>query len=178
MESQRWREEHLWTIEVDQFFRVNLKSIQKLFATRSSHAHKRHVTLDDIAALIEECPELEVSEDMMKVAFAHSKEIHVKEMDDIDKYTRLELSEFVEFIARIAFLLFHDDSEKLLTEKIDIVLTEMLKLVSEKVKHPPKTEDDELVSDYEDEIVQQAKKKIKEEAHEQFLIVDISKAGA
>jgi len=56
-----------------------------------------------------------------------------------------------------------------------MVLTEMLKLVSEKVKHPPKTEDDELVSDYEDEIVQQAKKKIKEEAHEQFLIVDISK---
>jgi len=56
--------------------------------------------------LIEECPELQVTEDTMKVAFAHSKEIHVKEMDDIDKYTRLELSEFVEFIARIAFLQF------------------------------------------------------------------------
>ena len=121
---------------------------------RSSHAHKRHVTLDDVAAMIAECPALEVTEDTMRVAFAHSKELHVKEMDDIDKYTKLELSEFVEFIARLAYLQYHDHSEKLLTEKIEKVLVEMLKLVAEKVRHPPKTEDDELVSDYEDEIVQ------------------------
>lgn len=121
---------------------------------RSSHAHKRYVTLDDVAAILLECPALEVTEDTMRVAFSHSKELHVKEMEDIDKYTQLELSEFVEFIARLAYLQFQENSEELLTEKIEKVLAEMLKLVSEKVRHPPKTEDDELVSDYEDEVVQ------------------------
>lgn len=51
----------------------------------------------------------------------------------------------------------------------------MFKLVGEKVRQPPKTEDDELVSDYEEEIVQLARRKIKEANHEQFLIVDITK---
>jgi hypothetical protein len=32
-------------------------------------------------------------------------------------------------------------------------MTEMFKLINERVKHPPKTEDDELVSDFEDDIL-------------------------
>jgi len=42
----------------------------------------------------------------------------------------------------------------------------MFKLVLEKVKHPPKTEDDELVSDFEDDIIQVAKRKLREANHE------------
>jgi hypothetical protein len=63
----------------------------------------------------------------------------------------------------------------MLTEKIEMVLKELFKIISEKVKYPPKTEDDELVSDYEDDILSIAKKKLREAHHEQFLIVDITK---
>lgn len=63
----------------------------------------------------------------------------------------------------------------MLTEKIEMVLKELFKIISEKVKYPPKTEDDELVSDYEDDILCIAKKKLREANHEQFLIVDITK---
>ena len=65
----------------------------------------------------------------MIVAFSHSKELHVKEMDDIDKYSRLELVEFYEFIARAGVLLFKDQIEWLLTQKIEKVLEEILALV-------------------------------------------------
>ena len=63
----------------------------------------------------------------------------------------------------------------LLTEKIEIILKELFKIITEKVKYPPKTEDDELVSDFEDEILSIAKKKKREANHEQFLIIDITK---
>ncbi len=43
------------------------------------------------------------------------------------------------------------------------------------MKHPPRTEDDELVSDFEDDVVQVARRKMREARHEQFLIVDITK---
>jgi hypothetical protein len=56
-----------------------------------------------------------------------------------------------------------------------MVLGELLKIIQEKVKHPPKTEDDELVSDFEDDILQVVKRKRREYNHEPFLIVDISK---
>ena len=32
MEGQSWRERELWTVELDAFFKVNMKSLQKLFA--------------------------------------------------------------------------------------------------------------------------------------------------
>jgi hypothetical protein len=63
----------------------------------------------------------------------------------------------------------------LLTEKIELVLKELFKIITEKVKYPPKTEDDELLSDFEDDILSIAKKKMREANHEQFLIVDITK---
>ena len=50
-------------------------------------------------------------------------------MDDIDKYSRLELVEFYEFIARAGVLLFKDQIEWLLTQKIEKVLEEILALV-------------------------------------------------
>lgn len=62
-----------------------------------------------------------------------------------------------------------------LQEKIEKVLIQAFKVISEKVKYPPKTEDDELVSDFDDDILIIAKKSMKEAHHEQFLIVDISK---
>ena len=96
-------------------------------------------------------------------------------MEDIDKYKRLGFIEFLEFIARLGVLQYHKSTELLLFQKIEMIMAEMFKLVQEKVKYPPKTEDDELLSDYEEEIINLAKKRIREQNHEQFLIVDISK---
>ena len=141
----------------------------------SSHAHKKYLLLDDTKNIVAKCPALTATEEQIQIAFAHSKELHVKEMADIDKYTRIGITEFLEFIARLGVLLYAEELELLLTDKIERVLIELVKLVSERVKYPPKTEDDELVSDYEEDIVHLAKKKIKEANHEQFLIVDITK---
>lgn len=175
MEGQSWRDRELWTIEVDAFLKPNVKNLHKVFVSCSTHAHKKFIMLEDARSLSQKLPKLGLTDEQVVIAFSHSKELHVKEMDDIDKYDRLSFVEFIEFAARCAVLLFADRTELMLTEKIELVIEEMLKLSGEKVRYPPKTEDDELISDYEEDIIQLARKKIKEANHEQFLIVDITK---
>ena len=72
----------------------------------SSHVHKQFFLMDDALGLIEKCPDLNLTVDIVKLAFSHSKELHVKEMDDIDKYSRMGNIEFLEFIARLGVLVF------------------------------------------------------------------------
>lgn len=96
-------------------------------------------------------------------------------MSDIEKYSRLEFVEFLEFLGRVAVLLYGQVAELSMNDKIEKVLVELFRLIGEKVRHPPKTNNDELVSDFEDDLVQMAKKRVKEDNHEQFLIVDITK---
>jgi len=78
--------------------------------------------IEDALTLIERCPELNLTEDMIKLAFSHSKELHVKEMDDIEKYNRMGTTEFLEFIARLSTLAFASKPQLMLTEKIELVL--------------------------------------------------------
>ena len=75
----------------------------------SSHVHKKLILLDDLLKLNQLCPQLDASEEMIKIAFSHSKELHVKEMEDIDKYTKLHTAEFLEFIARLGVLLYQEN---------------------------------------------------------------------
>jgi hypothetical protein len=142
---------------------------------QSSHVHKKFYLIDDALSLIEKCPGLKLNQELIKIAFAHAKELHVKEMDDIERYNRLGMVELLEFVARVGVLLCHERSQMLLIEKIEMVLLNILPLVSEKVKYPPKTEDDEMVTDYEDDILVYAKRKHKEDHHEAFLFVEITK---
>jgi hypothetical protein len=78
--------------------------------------------LEDALTLVDKCSNLKLTEEIIKIAFAHAKELHVKEMDDIDKYNRLTLVELIEFIARLGALLYHDRPQMLLVEKIEMVL--------------------------------------------------------
>ncbi len=167
MEGQDWRDSYLWTIEFDAFFKTNIKAINKVIFALSTHPHKKFIMLDDAKRLLQICSNLHgLSYEMIKIAFSHSKELHIKEMEEIDKYTKLTHTEFLEFLARIAHLLFIDKPHLSIIEKTELVLGELLKSVSEKVKHPPRTEDDELISDFEDDIVQVARKKMREANHE------------
>lgn len=97
-------------------------------------------------------------------------------MDDIDKYSRLGLTELLEFTARLGVLIYKERPQMSLVEKIESVLIELFKIVNEKVKYPPKTEDDEMISDFEDDILVHARRKFKEDNHEGFCIVDITKS--
>ncbi len=73
---------------------------------QSSHVHKKYYMIEDALTLVDKCPGLKLTEELVKIAFSHSKELHVKEMDDIDKYSRLGLVELMEFIARIGVLIY------------------------------------------------------------------------
>lgn len=64
--------------------------------------------LGDAKILLEKCTALNLTREQVCIAFAHSKILHVKEMDDIGKYEQLSMVEFHEFIARLAVLKFDD----------------------------------------------------------------------
>ena len=75
---------------------------------QSSHVHKKYYQLDDALTLLDKCPGLKLTEELINIAFAHAKELHVKEMDDMEKYNRLTLVELLEFIARLGVLIYND----------------------------------------------------------------------
>lgn len=50
-------------------------------------------------------------------------------MDDIDKYSRMGNTEFLEFIARLGVLVFQNKPQMMLTEKIEMVLKELFKII-------------------------------------------------
>ena len=130
MEGQDWRDNHLWTIEIDAFYKANIKAIHKVIFTISSHPHKKFIMLDDAKKLPGLCHGLPgLTEEFIKIAFSHSKELHIKEMEELDKYSRLTQTEFLEFIARLGVLLFSDRAHMSLIEKIELLLLELFKFV-------------------------------------------------
>jgi len=64
--------------------------------------------LDDARKLHDKFPELHLTHEIILIAFSHSKELHVKEMEEIDKYSRLTIPEFLEFLSRLAFIIYKD----------------------------------------------------------------------
>ena len=56
LEGQPWRDFDLWTIEIDAFYKANMKNILKLFNLLSSHVHKKYLMLDDVKLIVDKCP--------------------------------------------------------------------------------------------------------------------------
>ncbi len=95
----------------------------------SSHVHKKFIMLDDAKKLIDKCPSLNLSVEDIMLAFSHSKELHIKEMEEIDRYSKLTQTEFLEFLARLGVLLFKSRHHLSLLQKLELVLIELFKLI-------------------------------------------------
>lgn len=75
----------------------------------------------------------------------------VEELELIDNYERLFFVEFLEFLGRLAFLIYDNDEETL-----DVKLWRLLQIIfntiTEKVKEPVLDQEIDSESDYEDEL--------------------------
>lgn len=115
MEWQEFRENKLYTLEVDDLFKANLAAIEKLFkqgGLKPGRNARKYISKDEVLDLQAACsakaPFLIKQENKTVLAYSLSKMTIKNEMGDYDKYNQMQMVEFFEFIGRWAELLFQD----------------------------------------------------------------------
>ena len=98
---------------------------------------------------------ISLSDDAISLAFAHSKQLFIQEMEDINKYERMLFVEFLELIARISDLWLKEFNWPMV-QKIEKVLSELFELLGDKVIQTGKDQDIDSESDYEDDLIELA----------------------
>ena len=96
---------------------------------------------------------LPIKEDKTVVAYALSKQTVSNEMGDFDKYNQMNVTEFYEYLARLAAL--HYDEIQPLAIKLQRLLGFLLPLVKSEFKPPDLDFDIESESDYDEDWVDQ-----------------------
>jgi len=91
----------IWTLEVDDLLKANQRLLKKLYQSVFSGL-KKTFTLDDAKQMIVEKSGLGLTEKQVTLAFSYSKLIVIDEIEDAAKMDKLNFTEFLEFIARIA----------------------------------------------------------------------------
>lgn len=174
MENQEFREEALWTLEVDDLIKANLPGIQSLykkFATNGRHKLKV-LKKDDVLALLAAAGDRATSLDemhglsvqmntpanqtMVVYAYSLSKMSIADEMKDFEDYNQMYKAEFYEFLARWAHMLYQFEDITSLVDKISKLLALLLPLVGSEFMPVELEKDIPSDSDYDDDIVENA----------------------
>ena len=110
--------------------------------------------MEDVVNMISEIDLKGTSnENKASIAYSLSKQTIIDEMEEFDKYNILKRTEFLEFIGRLAFLIY-PDAKLSLAKKIEMLLRQLLKTVVNKaIVIPDLNEGAESESDYEDDVV-------------------------
>lgn len=157
MPWQRFRDEQLWTVEIDQIFKANRAGVDELFYLASGS--DRLFSKDEAFELLRICQGLDASafssgvgaEQAVLTAYSLSKMTIDNEMAKYPNYHRMVKCEFYEFLARWSELAFRE-ADYTLSEKLEKMLSIVLPLVKRKYVPPGEAEVDSE-SDYDDDIV-------------------------
>lgn len=160
MPWQEFRDNRLWNLEVDDLFKANREGIDIIY----DFARTGHETADIINLTMEDCIDMmklagyegPANERIACTAFSLSMMTIVDEMEDFDSYINLRKVEFLEFLGRVAELLF--PGPQMLVDKLARLLDNLLtKFTSFKIRFRNKEEDLETESDNEDDVAQEMK---------------------
>ena len=77
-----FKQDLIWTLEVDDLFKTNALAIKKLYQSVMSLT-KKTFSLEDSIRMISNCPGLHLSDKDASLAFAYSKFPVIDEMQDI-----------------------------------------------------------------------------------------------
>ena len=162
MPWQEFREQKLWSLEIDDLYKANLAAIGKLykeFAT-SGTTKAKLLTKEDATRLMfaaeQRRPDLFTmpsAERHVITAYSLSKMTIGDEMAEFHKYNEMPLVEFYEFIGRWAEITFSDDIP--LVKKIEQLFDILLGIIKTKVKQPGLDDDCSSDSDYDENIAEE-----------------------
>jgi len=176
MEWQEFRDQQLWTLEVDDLLKANLPAIDALFKKFATNGTAKAKTLhkDDVirmwAAAFHQRPRdfgqpslttqvLANKDKLAVVAYSLSKMTIQDEMRDFDNYNRMLPVEFYEFLGRFAHLVFTESLP--LTKKLEKLLRLLLPAAGN-YSFVPAPGDDEIDSDsdYDEDIADEVAQQI------------------
>jgi hypothetical protein len=82
---QDFRDEELWTLDVNDVLEANLKNLEKIY-NKYILAVKKYITLEDIHSIVNLHGQMEVPLEILKYCFAMSKMTVTDESKDYKKY--------------------------------------------------------------------------------------------
>lgn len=179
MEWQPFRDKYLWTLEVDDLLKANRAGIEKLYKVFSTNGtgKSRFFSKDDGIKMVGKA-NVPLADERNVIAYALSKHTLENEMDDFHKYNQMLLTEFYEYIGRLAQLLYPENIP--LASKIEKLLQYLLPQVGFDVKRPEEDLNIESESDYDDDWVDEINQNIMREkflVHSSTAILDSNEAS-
>jgi len=107
---QEWRDEFLWTIEVNDVLEVNLEGCKKMY-NFYKEPRKNHMTMQDGLNFMMKDTGLQMIEKDAIFCFGMCKMSVIIEQDKMAQYKVLQFVEFLEMLGRIAQIKFKDNPE-------------------------------------------------------------------
>lgn len=150
---QEFRDELLWTIDVNDVLEVNLEGLKKVY-TNYHEPRKKFMTMADALSLMMKDTTLGLIEKDAIYCYGMCKMSVILEQDNMWQYKQLKFVELLELVGRIAHQKFKDHPELAesltLAQKIEHVLDVIFKMVDVQRKevHNNVVEESESDDDY------------------------------
>ncbi|CDW82841.1 UNKNOWN [Stylonychia lemnae] len=176
--GQSFRDKYIWILPIDDLFRANIDYITKLY-NKYTNTGKKWMDLDDC----KECMSpLQISEASLKQCYAFSKMTIIDEMNQKDKYERMVICEFLDFICRCAYVKFIEDSHLSILEKVERVLDLLFKTIDCRRLQAVASEQQAHLKSLQEKLVQieslgsdqtyaEPVRKLQEEIYQQLLVL-------
>ena len=152
MEWQGFRDNQLWCLDVDDLFKANQAGVAGLWRTYGTNGKgkNRLFSKDDGLRMLADAA-VPLADKKAVLAYALSKQTVANEMGDFDKYNQMNLTEFHEYLGRLAALLYSEAMP--LAKKLERLLNYLLPLIKMEYTPPNLDQDIESESDYDDDWV-------------------------
>jgi len=129
---QEFRDELLWTIDVNDVLEVNLEGLKKVY-TNYHEPRKKYMTMNDAMSLMMKDTNLGLIEKDAIYCFGMCKMSVIYEQENMWQYKQLKFVELLELMGRITHQKFKDHPELheslTLAQKIEHVLDSVLRMV-------------------------------------------------
>jgi hypothetical protein len=133
--SQKFREEHIWHLDIDDLYRSNEAIIGELYRHflegEDAHTGRPNTQLDLRQCLVIG-PLLDLTADDISLAYSYSKTIFIDEIKTYRQYGCMKLAEFYDFLVRLADLKFKDDAQMDMLLKVERILDVLFKVLGKR----------------------------------------------
>ena len=145
---QQFRDEELWTIEVNDVFETNLDGVQKLHQSYFTPTQK-YMSDKDAINLLSKDALADLTYQQAKFCLAYCKMPIKDEVVEFDKYHKLHVVELMEMIGRAAKIKYQgtEYEEESLATKIEMVLDCLFPLIKFRRREVQRDEESESASD-------------------------------
>mmetsp|Transcript_12818 Transcript_12818/g.12735 ORF Transcript_12818/g.12735 Transcript_12818/m.12735 type:complete len:171 (+) Transcript_12818:988-1500(+) len=131
--GEDFRRKNIWTLPIDDLFRANIEPLKKIY-NMYAKGLKRHLDLDDCIAI---CANLgNVSQLQITEAYSFSKITIIDEMNHKERYDKMLLVEFLDFICRIADFKYREENNITFLEKVERIIDLLFKQIDAKRRKP------------------------------------------